>query len=74
MQLIPTDNPSISKLVHGDVPPIAVIGNEAIRKTFDEKTLQQAINARGGAGVADDSNRRHLVVNEFGNRRIVGGN
>jgi len=53
MQLIPTDNPSISKLVHGDTPPITVIGNEAIRATFDEKTLQQAINARSGNGVTD---------------------
>jgi len=53
MQLIPTDNPSISKLVHGDMPPITVIGNEAIRATVDEKTLQQAINAQSGAGVTD---------------------
>jgi tRNA-splicing ligase RtcB len=53
MQLIPTDNPSISKLVYGKAPPITVIGNEAIRKTFDEKTLQQAINSRSGTGVTD---------------------
>ena len=53
MQLIPTDNPAIAKLVHGDVPPITVIGNEAIRKTFDQKTLQQAINSRNAAGVTD---------------------
>jgi tRNA-splicing ligase RtcB len=53
MQLIPTDNPSIAKLVHGDMPPITVVGNEAIRATFDEKTLQQAINSREAAGVTD---------------------
>ncbi len=53
MQLIPTDNPAISKLVSETVPPITVIGNEAIRKTFDDKTLQQAINARSGPGVTD---------------------
>ena len=53
MQLIPTDNPAVSTLVHGNVPPITVIGNEAIRKTFDEKTLQQAINARGCPGATD---------------------
>jgi tRNA-splicing ligase RtcB len=53
MQLIPTDNPAISKLVHGDMPPITVVGNEAIRATFDEKALQQAINSREAAGVTD---------------------
>jgi len=52
MQLIPTDNPSISQLVHGG-PPITVIGNAAIRETFDEKTLQQAVNSRSAAGVTD---------------------
>jgi tRNA-splicing ligase RtcB len=58
MQLIPTDNPAIAKLVHGTassmpVPPITVIGNEAIRATFDTKTLQQAINSRSAPGVMD---------------------
>jgi tRNA-splicing ligase RtcB len=53
MQLIPSDNPAIAKLVHGSMPPITVIGNEAIRATFDEKTLQQVINARSAAGVTD---------------------
>jgi len=53
MQLISTDNPAIAKLVHGDMPPITVIGNEAIRATFDEKTLQQAINSRNAVGVTD---------------------
>ena len=53
MQLIPTDNPAIATLVHGEMPPITVIGNEAIRATFDEKTLQQTINTREAAGVTD---------------------
>jgi len=53
MLLIPTDNPAIAKLVHGTMPPITVIGNEAIRATFDEKTLQQTINTREAAGVTD---------------------
>jgi tRNA-splicing ligase RtcB len=53
MQLIPTDNPAVAKLVHGTMPPVPVIGNEAIRATFDEKTLQQAINAQSAAGVTD---------------------
>ena len=53
MKLIPTDNPAIAKLVSDSVPPITVIGNEAIRATFDDKTLQQAVNARSGAGVTD---------------------
>jgi len=37
----------------GKVPPIAVIGTEAIRETFDGLTLQQAINARTAPGVSD---------------------
>ena len=53
VQLLPTDNSAIAKLVHGDMSPITVIGNEAIRATFDEKTLQQAINTRCAAGVID---------------------
>jgi len=35
----------------GKTPPIRVIGTEAIRQTFDETTLQQAINARLAPGV-----------------------
>ena len=53
MKLIPTDNPAIATLVSDSVPPMTVIGNEAIRATFDDKTLQQAVNARSGAGVTD---------------------
>ena len=53
MQLIPTDNPAIATLVHANSPAITIIGNAAIRKTFDEKTLQQAINSRSATGVTD---------------------
>jgi tRNA-splicing ligase RtcB len=53
MQLIPTDNPAISHLYYSGATPITVIGNEAIRKTFDEKTFQQTINTRSAAGVTD---------------------
>ncbi|MDR2172062.1 MAG: RtcB family protein [Planctomycetaceae bacterium] len=53
MKIIPTDNVAISKLVSDSVPPITVIGTESIRSTFDEKSLQQAINARGACGVTD---------------------
>ncbi|MCL2348330.1 MAG: RtcB family protein [Planctomycetaceae bacterium] len=35
----------------GKTEPIRVIGTEAIRETFDEKTLQQAINSRLSPGV-----------------------
>ncbi|MDR2440927.1 MAG: RtcB family protein [Planctomycetaceae bacterium] len=53
MQLIPTENESISKLVSDSCPPILVIGNAAIRTTFDDKTLGQVINARHATGVTD---------------------
>ena len=53
MQLIPTENPAISKLVSDSCPPVTVIGTEAIRGTFDTKTLQQTLNARSGPGVTD---------------------
>ncbi len=33
--------------------PITVIGNEAIRATFDDATLQQALNSRSCPGVTD---------------------
>ena len=35
----------------GKTEPIRVIGTEAIRQTFDEKTLQQAVNSRLAPGV-----------------------
>ncbi len=33
--------------------PITVIGTEAIRKTFDEKCIEQALNSRSAPGVTD---------------------
>src|SRR4051794_3673314 len=33
--------------------PITVIGTEAIRATFDDKCLEQAMNSRGAPGVTD---------------------
>lgn len=33
--------------------PITVIGNEAIRRTFDDQTLQQALNCRAAPGVTE---------------------
>lgn len=53
MQFIVTENEAISKLVSDSVPPIAVIGTESIRAAFDQKALQQAVNARGACGVTD---------------------
>ena len=37
----------------GRVTPITVIGTEAIRATFDDQTLQQAVNSRLAPGVTD---------------------
>jgi tRNA-splicing ligase RtcB len=42
---------------NSDLSPIRVIGNAAIQKTFDQGTLQQALNARSCPGVTD------LVIN-----------
>ncbi|MDR3197953.1 MAG: RtcB family protein [Planctomycetaceae bacterium] len=53
MYIIPTENDSISKLVSDSCPPVTVIGNAAIRATFDDKTLGQVINARCATGVTD---------------------
>jgi tRNA-splicing ligase RtcB len=33
--------------------PITVIGTEAIRRTFDDKCIEQALNSRGAPGVTD---------------------
>src|SRR5258705_13466628 len=33
--------------------PITVVGTAAIRETFDEKCIEQALNSRGAPGVAD---------------------
>jgi tRNA-splicing ligase RtcB len=50
--LIPTGE-ATSLLPTGHGKPITVIGNEAIRATFDDKTLQQAINSRLAPGVTE---------------------
>jgi len=48
-----SSNPSISYLEPGlgNGMPVTVIGNEEIRKTFCETTIQQAINCAKGPGV-----------------------
>jgi tRNA-splicing ligase RtcB (3'-phosphate/5'-hydroxy nucleic acid ligase) len=51
-KLIPTgDSTAILPTAH--TKPITVIGSEAIRATFDDKCLQQAINSRLAPGVTD---------------------
>ena len=51
-KLIPTgEATAILPLPHDDGPPITVIGTESIRATFDQTTLQQAINSRTAPGV-----------------------
>ena len=50
--LIPTGE-ATSILPTGGGKPITVIGTEAIRATFDEQTLRQAIHSRLAPGVTD---------------------
>lgn len=53
-KLIPTGEATAVLPIPGDKgKPIQVIGTEAIRATFDDKTLQQAINSRLAPGVTD---------------------
>lgn len=53
-ELIPTgEATAILPVAEGKFKPITVIGTEAIRRTFDDQTLQQAINARMAPGVTD---------------------
>lgn len=56
-KLIPTGDATAILPVSDNVPPIKVIGNAAIRETFDDNCLQQAVNARMAPGVS------HLVLN-----------
>lgn len=51
--LIPTAEATAILPTGAKTPPITVIGTEAIRGTFDEKCLQQAINSRLAPGVTD---------------------
>ncbi|MEN6449378.1 MAG: RtcB family protein, partial [Thermoguttaceae bacterium] len=50
--LIPTGE-ATAILPAGKVKPITVIGTEAIRATFDDQTLRQAIHSRLAPGVTD---------------------
>ena len=52
-QLIPTGEATAILPTGGKSKPITVIGTEAIRGTFDELCLQQAINSRLAPGVTD---------------------
>ena len=56
-KLIPTGDATAILPVSNNVPPIKVFGNAAIRKTFDDNCLQQAINSRMAPGVSQ------LVIN-----------
>lgn len=51
-KLIPTgEATAILPIEGGRVTPVIVIGTEAIRETFDDATLQQAVNTRLAPGV-----------------------
>jgi tRNA-splicing ligase RtcB len=53
-RLIPTGEATAMLPVQdGKYKPVTVIGTDAIRATFDETTLQQAINSRLAPGVTD---------------------
>lgn len=53
-RLIPTGEATAMLPVPGNkLKPVTVIGTEAIRQTFDDYTLQQAINSRMAPGVTD---------------------
>ena len=51
--IIPTGTATAILPVDDSTPPIKVIGNAAILKTFDDVCLQQAINSRKAPGVTD---------------------
>ncbi len=52
-RLIPTGDATALLPVDDHHAPIRVIGNPAVRQTFDEKCLQQALNTRLAPGVSD---------------------
>src|SRR3954464_8048247 len=52
-QFIPNGEATAILPTGGKHTPITVIGTEAIRNTFDEMCLQQAINSRTAPGVTD---------------------
>lgn len=51
--LLRETGPATSQLPTGVTAPITVVGTPAIRETFDQGCLQQAINARLSPGVTD---------------------
>lgn len=59
-QIIPTDDATGILPTDGKTKPVTVIGTQAIRDTFDEGCLQQAINSRLAPGVTD------LILNPDG--------
>lgn len=59
-QIIATDEATGILPTDGKTKPVTVIGTQAIRDTFDEGCLQQAINSRLAPGVTD------LVLNPDG--------
>jgi tRNA-splicing ligase RtcB len=59
-QLIPTGDATAILPTGGKTKPVTVIGTEAIRSTFDELCLQQAVNSRLAPGVSE------LVLNPDG--------
>ena len=52
-ELIPTGEATAILPTGGKTKPITVIGTEAIRGTFDDTCLQQAVNSRLAPGVTD---------------------
>src|SRR5215471_18431398 len=58
--LIPTGEATAILPTGGSTKPVTVIGTEAIRNSFDETCLQQAINSRLAPGVSE------LVLNPDG--------
>ena len=53
MEIIPTEEATAILPLETKGKPITVIGTEAIRQTFDEGCLQQAINSRSAPGITD---------------------
>src|SRR5579871_6373326 len=52
-EMIPTGEATAMLTTGGQTKPITVIGTQAIRDSFDESCLQQAVNSRLAPGVTD---------------------
>ena len=52
-EIIPTDEATAMLSTGGKTKPVTVIGTQAIRDTFDDACLQQAINSRLAPGLTD---------------------